>query len=81
MMAQNYLGSGPTTVDLDGNFLVKFFPESVVSSNDGHFAELPFEVWPNPTTDRIRIQYQDTNEPINVSIIDLQGHLVQQKKI
>lgn len=80
VMAQNYLGSGPTTVDLDGNFLVKFYPESVVSSNDGHFAELPFEVWPNPTTDRIRIQYQDTNEPINVSIIDLQGHLVQQKK-
>jgi hypothetical protein len=59
---------------------VKFYPESVVSSNDEHFAELPFEVWPNPTTDQIRIQFQDTNEPMTVSILNMQGHVIGQKR-
>ena len=80
VMAQNYLGSGPATIDLHGNFLVKFYPESVVSSNDEHFAELPFEVWPNPATDLIRIQYQDTNGPMTISILDLHGHVIGQKR-
>lgn len=79
VMAQNYLSSGSATVDLHGNFLVKFYPEGVVSANDDLFAELPFEIWPNPATDRIRIQYENANEAMVVSILDLQGHVVRQK--
>lgn len=58
--------------NLHGHFLAKFYPEEVVSANDKNFAELPFEIWPNPTTDLIRIQYQNASELMTVSIIDLQ---------
>lgn len=76
VMAEDYLGDG-TTIDLHSHFLVKFYPESVISANDELLAELPFEIWPNPATDRIRIQYQNENGPVTVSILDLQGHVVR----
>ncbi|HQW00886.1 MAG TPA: T9SS type A sorting domain-containing protein, partial [Saprospiraceae bacterium] len=41
---------------------------------------LPFEIWPNPATDRISIQYQHAEEPMTISILDLQGHVVRQKR-
>lgn len=76
VMAEDYLGDG-TAIDLHGHFLVKFYPESVISANDEFLAELPFEIWPNPATDRVRIQYQNEHGPMTVSILDLQGHVVR----
>ena len=79
VMAEDYLGDG-TAIDLHGHFLVKYYPESVVSANEALFTELPFEIWPNPATDRISIQYQHAEEPMTISILDLQGHVVRQKR-
>jgi len=79
VMAEDYLGDG-TAIDLHGHFLVKFYPESVISANEELHAELPIEIWPNPATDRIRIQYENANEAMVVSILDLQGHVVRQMR-
>ncbi|HSF89867.1 MAG TPA: T9SS type A sorting domain-containing protein [Saprospiraceae bacterium] len=78
VMAEDYLGDG-TTIDLHGHFLLKFYPENVISANDDVFAELPFEVWPNPANDRIHIQFENANEQMIVSILDVQGHVVRQQ--
>jgi hypothetical protein len=80
VMAEDYQGTGSTSIDLNGHFLVKFYPESVVSATDDHVTALPFEIWPNPATDHISIQYQHADEPMTVSILDMQGHVIRQKR-
>ena len=80
VMAENYLGTGSASVDLDGNFLVKYYPESVISAIGDPFAELPFEIWPNPATDRVSIQFEEESDQMTVSILDLQGHVVRQER-
>ena len=75
IMAQSYLGSGSTSVDIDGNFLVKFYPQGFVSATDD-FTEVAFDVWPNPAIDRIHVQYETKNAPMDISIYDLNGQLI-----
>lgn len=77
VMAQHYQGSGSTSVDLNGNFLVKYYPESLVATDD-HVAALPFAIWPNPAKDQIIIQTEEANDKLEISIFDLQGRRVQQ---
>jgi hypothetical protein len=78
-MAHFYQSIGSSSIDLRGHFLVKYYPESVISASGDQFAELLFEIWPNPTTDRVSIQFENGSDPTTVSILDLQGHVVRQK--
>jgi hypothetical protein len=80
VMAQYLQSVGTVSIDLHGHFLVKYYPESVISANEDQFAELPFEIWPNPATDHVIIQLENAIDPITVSILDLQGHIVRQEK-
>ena len=79
LMAENYQGPGTTTVDLFGEFLVKYYGEPIVSAND-EFAILPFEVWPNPAKDQVAIHYENANIFLDATIFDSQGRCVMQSK-
>jgi len=77
-MAEDYLGDG-SIIDLHGHLLVKYYPEITVATKE-EYVSLPFEISPNPATDHISMQYQNVNDQMTVSILDLNGHVVLQEK-
>lgn len=76
IMAQSQPGTGSVEVDLNGSFLVKYYPETEVTAVD-QLSALTFDIWPNPASDRINIQYEKDNDHMEVSILDLQGHIIR----
>lgn len=74
-MIFRYVFQSDEETEYDGAIIDNFVIEGTLSADEAVFNNL--KIYPNPTSNEINISFSsETNEPVNVSMIDVQGRLI-----
>lgn len=57
-------------------FLLKFFADGTLAVPEIESMVRPYAFWPNPTSDRLSLEYSPDAEPVRLELFDLNGRLL-----